>query len=139
MIGAGAILLYISTVLVVIPLHEGQKTLASVLCCTTPWFTAIGYSLCYGTILVKMFRTWYIFNNPIANKKQVCVCVCVFVFTILLRAYSHIRNYYMEVVLSMMYLHLKAMKTRLLVEYSGFLMSGVSLPCFDNGEYARKN
>ena len=61
------------------------------------------------------------------------------VFTILLRAYPHIHNSYMEVILSMMYLHLKAMKTRLLVECSGFLMSGVSLPCFDNEQYARKN
>ena len=75
LIGAGAILLYINIILVVIPLEKGEIKLASVLCCTTPWFTAIGYSLCYGTILVKMFRTWYIFNNPFANKKQVCYVV----------------------------------------------------------------
>ena len=27
------------------------------------WLTAIGYSLCYGTILAKMARVYYIFNN----------------------------------------------------------------------------
>ena len=137
MIGAGAILLYISIVLVVIPIHEGQKTLASVLCCTTPWFTAIGYSLCYGTILVKMFRTWYIFNNPIAKKKAVCVCVCL----CLLLCFMLINTYVIitwKVILGMMHLHLNTMKTRLLVECSAFLMNGVSLPCCDNGEYARK-
>ena len=71
MIGAGAILLYISIILLVVPAGEGDADLASVLCCMTPWFTAIGYSLCYGTILVKMFRTWYIFNKPAMKKKQV--------------------------------------------------------------------
>ena len=29
----------------------------------TPWLTAIGYSLCYGTIIVKMFRIFYIIHN----------------------------------------------------------------------------
>ena len=37
----------------------------------TPWLTAIGYSLCYGTILVKMMRVWYIFNNPRITTKYV--------------------------------------------------------------------
>ena len=73
LIGAGAILLYINIVLLVVPVREGEQKLASALCCTTPWFTAVGYSLCYGTILVKMFRTWYIFNNPFAKKKLVFV------------------------------------------------------------------
>ena len=58
-------------ILVVVRLEEEHQELASYLCCITPWFTAIGYSLCYGTILVKMFRTWYIFNNPVAKKKKV--------------------------------------------------------------------
>ena len=76
LIGIGAILLYINIVLVVVPLGENDKELANTLCYTTPWFTAIGYSLCYGTILVKMFRTWYIFNKPVANKKQVII-LCI--------------------------------------------------------------
>ena len=71
MIGGGAILLYIAIILIVVPVGEGDSARATALCVITPWFTAIGYSLCYGTILVKMFRTWYIFNKPIANKIQV--------------------------------------------------------------------
>jgi len=73
MIGGGAILLYIAVILAVVPVGEGDSARATALCVITPWFTAIGYSLCYGTILVKMFRTWYIFNKPIANKKEVCI------------------------------------------------------------------
>ena len=48
-----------------------------------PWLTAVGYSLCYGTILVKMMRVWYIFNHPSVTQKYVsihviihCLCVC---------------------------------------------------------------
>ena len=36
-----------------------------------PWLTSLGYSLCYGVILVKMARVWYIFNNPTIQKKMV--------------------------------------------------------------------
>ena len=35
----------------------------------TAWLTAIGYSLCYGTIVAKMFRVFYIFRNPTAKKR----------------------------------------------------------------------
>jgi len=41
------------------------------LCNLTPWLTALGYSLCYGTILAKMARVYYIFHNPVALKKKV--------------------------------------------------------------------
>ena len=34
----------------------------------TAWLAAIGYSLCYGTIVAKMFRVFYIFRNPTENK-----------------------------------------------------------------------
>jgi len=34
----------------------------------TPWLTALGYSMCYGTILVKMARVYFIFNNPKLKK-----------------------------------------------------------------------
>ena len=33
------------------------------------WLGAIGHSLCYGTILVKMVRVYYIFDNPSVRKK----------------------------------------------------------------------
>ena len=35
----------------------------------TAWLTAIGYSLCYGTIIVKMFRIFYIINNLFSRKR----------------------------------------------------------------------
>ena len=72
MIGGGAILLYIAVILTVHPVANENITNTSVLCILTPWFISIGYSLCYGTIVVKMFRTWYIFNDPFANKTKVC-------------------------------------------------------------------
>ena len=39
----------------------------------TPWLTSLGYSLCYGTIVVKMARVWYIYNNPAIQKKYVSI------------------------------------------------------------------
>ena len=36
-----------------------------------------GYSLCYGTILVKMFRVWYIFNNHTLKKKIVSIIIII--------------------------------------------------------------
>ena len=66
LIGIGAIILYVDTFFVV-PVTDPD--LARVFCNLTPWLTAIGYSLCYGTVLVKMTRVYYIFNNPTANKK----------------------------------------------------------------------
>ena len=41
-----------------------------------PCLTALGYSLCYGTILMKMIRVWYIFNNPTLHKKIVSDTCC---------------------------------------------------------------
>ena len=35
------------------------------------WLAALGYSLCYGIILVKMMRVWYIFNHPKIQKNIV--------------------------------------------------------------------
>ena len=37
----------------------------------THWLSALGYSLCYGTILAKMFRVYIIFNNPNPKTKLV--------------------------------------------------------------------
>jgi gamma-aminobutyric acid type B receptor len=60
-IGLGAIVLYFNVVVLVIPTTEEKKALF--FCNLSPWLTAIGYSLCYGTIVVKMMRVWYIFSN----------------------------------------------------------------------------
>lgn len=38
----------------------------------TPWLTSLGYSLCFGIIMAKMFRVFYIFANPTLQKKIVC-------------------------------------------------------------------
>ena len=45
------------------------------------WFNAIGYSLCFGTIVVKMFRVYNIFNNPTPTKKAVsCALVATMIY-----------------------------------------------------------
>ncbi len=67
LIGIGAIILYVDIVFFVIP--STNAGVVNVFCNLTPWLTAIGYSLCYGTILAKMIRVYYIFSNPSANKK----------------------------------------------------------------------
>ncbi len=36
------------------------------------WLFIIGYSLCYGTVLAKMYRIYYIFHNPTAKKAVSC-------------------------------------------------------------------
>ena len=75
LIGIGAIILYLDIFFSVIP--STNPDVVGVLCNLTPWLTAIGYSLCYGTILAKMARVYYIFNNPTTNKK-VCELHCLF-------------------------------------------------------------
>ena len=67
LIGIGAIILYINTFFLVIP--TTSPDVVKVFCNLTPWLTAIGYSLCYGTILAKMARVYYIFSNPTTRKK----------------------------------------------------------------------
>ncbi len=37
----------------------------------TPWFASLGYSLCFGTMLVKMARVYYIFDQLKDLKKGV--------------------------------------------------------------------
>ena len=69
LIGAGAIILYVDIYLLVVPTTD-QPTV-QVLCSVTPWLTAIGYSLCYGTIVAKMVRVYLIFNNPKPNSTNV--------------------------------------------------------------------
>ena len=69
LIGIGAIILYADTCFFIIPTTNQQVVTA--LCNLTPWLTALGYSLCYGTILAKMVRVYYIFDNPTPQKKKV--------------------------------------------------------------------
>ena len=69
LIGGGAIILYIDTYFFIIPTTDPQVVTA--LCNITPWLTALGYSFCYGTILAKMVRVYYIFDNPTNQQKKV--------------------------------------------------------------------
>ena len=71
LIGSGAIFLYVAIIVTVIPARSAL--FAGVLCNLRVWLTGFGLSLCYGTILVKMWRVYYIFSNPSAQKKAVGV------------------------------------------------------------------
>ncbi|CAI8049960.1 Gamma-aminobutyric acid type B receptor subunit 2, partial [Geodia barretti] len=66
LIGLGAIVLYLNVIVLVIPTTNPE--FAAVLCNFNPWLTSLGYSLCYGTILIKMIRVWLIFNKPLGLK-----------------------------------------------------------------------
>ena len=66
LIGIGAIILYIDVIVQVIPTKDPD--VVNVFCNLTPWLTAIGYSLSYGTILAKMARIYYIFIDSFAKK-----------------------------------------------------------------------
>ena len=90
LIGIGAIVLYIDTIFFVIP--TTNPDVVTGFCSPTPWLTAIGYSLCYGTILAKMARVYYIFNNSYAKKKvrknitnasnaNLKACTCASIYT----------------------------------------------------------
>ena len=69
LIGSGAILLYLAIIVTVLP--ADTAVFSSVVCNLRVWLTGFGYSLCYGTILVKMWRVYYIFSNPSTLKKAV--------------------------------------------------------------------
>ena len=70
LIGIGAIILYIDIFFFAIP--ATNPDVAIVFCNLTPWLTAIGYSLCYGTILAKMARVYYI-----STSKKVRCCIII--------------------------------------------------------------
>ena len=65
----GVIILYVSMVLFVIPTHS--KSVIHGLCIARLWFLALGASLAFGTIIMKMFRVYIIFSNPTPKRKKV--------------------------------------------------------------------
>ena len=65
----GVIILYISMVLFVIPTQS--KSVIHGLCIARLWFLALGVSLAFGTIIMKMFRVYVIFSNPTPKRKKV--------------------------------------------------------------------
>ena len=56
-------------VLFVIPTHS--KSVIHGLCIARQWFLALGVSLAFGTIIMKMFRVYIIFSNPTPKRKKV--------------------------------------------------------------------
>ena len=75
----GVIILYISMVLFAIPTHS--KYVIHGLCIARLWFLALGVSLAFGTIIMKMFRVYIIFSNPTPKRKKVsshalCTLAC---------------------------------------------------------------
>jgi gamma-aminobutyric acid type B receptor len=64
----GAVMMYISGILYVIPGYD--QITVSVFCNVQPRVFSLSYTLCFGTILVKTWRIYYIFTNPKPNKKK---------------------------------------------------------------------
>lgn len=62
----GAILFYISIIPFTIPTANEHVILAMVK--TRSWLLSLGFSFFYGTIIMKMFRVYYIVHNPLPNK-----------------------------------------------------------------------
>ena len=63
----GAIIIYLDVIVCVLP--STNVVAVKIYCNSVPWLTTIGFSLCYGTIVVKMARVWYIFYNLWTTKK----------------------------------------------------------------------
>ena len=70
----GAILFYLTMILLAIP--TSNKSVFVGLLKTIPWTMALGFSLCYGTIIMKMLRVYYIVSNPLPNKVSVARSWC---------------------------------------------------------------
>ena len=62
----GAVLFYLSMLPFVIPTRS--KLVYEILVKIQPWSVSLAFSLCYGTIIMKMLRVYYIVNNPHPNK-----------------------------------------------------------------------
>jgi len=60
----------------VVSLHS---YIANIFLQISPWLVSIGFSLCFGTIMAKMGRVFYIFNNPTLQKKYVSTQVLQYV------------------------------------------------------------
>jgi gamma-aminobutyric acid type B receptor len=73
LIGLGAIVLYLNVITLVIPTTNAD--FAAILCNTNPWLVSVGYSLCYGTMIIKMIRVWVIFNNILELKALRWNCI----------------------------------------------------------------
>jgi gamma-aminobutyric acid type B receptor len=72
----GAVLFYVSMIPFSIPTTNEPVILAMVK--TRSWLLSLGFSFFYGTIIMKMFRVYYIVHNPLPNKvKAYRMTLCV--------------------------------------------------------------
>eukprot|EP00731_Ephydatia_muelleri_P021190 Em0013g917a len=65
----GCMVLYTSIFFLAI--QSTDETITTAICNVRIWLWAIGYSVAFGPVLGKMYRVYYIFNNPKPNKKRV--------------------------------------------------------------------
>ena len=71
----GAILFYIDIYFFVMPLYNPVE--ARLVCVFTIWLTVTAYTLCFGPVMVKMFRVYLIFKHPKPGSRKVIYCVTV--------------------------------------------------------------
>ena len=62
MIVAGAVLFYITVILIGVDENVASSSTVDQLCQTRIWLVAIGFSLLFGTIFAKAWRIYYIFK-----------------------------------------------------------------------------
>eukprot|EP00731_Ephydatia_muelleri_P020686 Em0013g413a len=62
----GAVLMYISVYIYILPVKDSSGIRGS--CVLREWLFVVGYALCFGSVLAKMWRIYYIFQNPTAKK-----------------------------------------------------------------------
>ena len=73
MIVAGAIVFYTIVILFGVDENVASHTTVDGLCHARIWLVSIGFSLLYGTILAKAWKTYYIFKYTKSESKTVSV------------------------------------------------------------------
>ena len=71
MIAAGAIVFYTIVILFGIDENVASHTTVEGLCQIRVWLVSVGFSLLYGTILAKAWKTYYIFKYTKSESKTV--------------------------------------------------------------------
>ena len=87
----GALLSYITIILYAIPKRD--KDVYYGIFETIRWTISLGFSLCYGTIIMKMFRVYYIINNPLPNKVD-SICSNNIIIIIIISSIHNNYTYY---------------------------------------------
>ncbi|KAL5471263.1 hypothetical protein EMCRGX_G029359 [Ephydatia muelleri] len=77
----GAVLMYISVYIYIRPVKDSSGIRGS--CVLREWLFVVGYALCFGSVLAKMWRIYYIIQNPTAKKivfkdwQMIAVALCI--------------------------------------------------------------